>query len=501
MARILSRDEAAGLKGDLYWPKGTDPVTFASKLLGQRLYKWQVDVIRDCQKQGNQVAVVTPNESGKTSMVIPTLGLSFMAAFAGSQVVSTAGVERQIKRNLWPVLHSTLSPYPRWKITDDELKITAPSVRGLLGSEWIAFTTKDPEYAEGFHSRWYKDENGKLTYGPLLIIIDEAKSFENPDLIFALTHRCDPDILLMISTPGSDQGPFYDAFHTERNKPWICHEVGWEDCPHLRTGVKLLKRQREIERFGENNSRVLSWIFGKFYRAVSRVVFDNWPDVEMAMSGTIPTTKGQRRAAVDFSGGGDEQVFAWSEGTEIKPFEIFHERDDMKLADILCALFRRHGLKSEDITADNGGAGKTCIDILAAKGFTGIRRYMSNDDARDKNLFKYRITEDHYHLRHLVRYQSVQLPDDPVLKEQMRKRRYLILNDENLMQVEPKEKMRNRGENSPDRLDTIVMLCSDMPTVTPRDLGIRPDRGNICGDPKDCFKEPEENATSVFADD
>ena len=47
-------------------------------------------------KAGCRVSVVTPNESGKTSVVIPVLGLSFMTAFPGAQVVSTAGVERQI---------------------------------------------------------------------------------------------------------------------------------------------------------------------------------------------------------------------------------------------------------------------------------------------------------------------------------------------------------------------------------------------------------------------
>jgi hypothetical protein len=459
----IDKREAAErkLEAKVEWPLHGDPISQASLWLPLMMYRWQTEVIRACMTAGARVACVTPNESGKTSMVLPALGLAWMAAFPGSQVVSTSGVERQIKKQLWPVLRSILAPYPRWQITED-LHIKAPSVRGIPGSEWEAFTTKDPAYAEGFHPRWYLDENRKPVYAPLLIIIDEAKTFNDPELMFAFQKRCDPDVLLMVSTPGEDVGAFYDAFHKDK-KAWKTFEVGWRDCPHLCRGVKLEKRLETIRELGENHPLVQSWVYGKFYRSGSRLLFDNMVDVEMAMSGTLPAVKGAGRGvALDFSGGGDEQVLAWRDGNRVMPLEIFHEKDAVKLADMWVRRFKELRVEATDIVADNGGLGKVCIDLLESKGFQGIQRYMAADEARAPEMYKFRVTEDHYELRERLMMQSVILPDDDKLKEQMRKRRYLVKNEENQIQIEPKEKMRDRGEGSPDRLDAVVMLLTRM---------------------------------------
>lgn len=496
MVRELSRIEAAGLNPSMVWPRGADPISQASLWTPMRLYPWQASTIRKCMVRGARVSLVTPNESGKTSGVIPVLGLSFMAAFPGAQVVSTAGVERQIKKQLWPCLRSAVGRYPRWQITED-LKIKAPSVRGIPGSEWEAFTTKDPEYAEGFHPRWVRDEDGNAVYCPLMIIIDEAKSFDNPEMMRTFVNRCDPDILLMASTPGSDSGPFYDSFHKDRHL-WDCVEVTWKDCPHLRVGVKLEKRVQLIQELGENHPFVLSWVFGQFSRRGERLIFDNMDDVSLAMSSQIPWKRGRRSVSMDFSGGGDEQVFCWGVGNRIMPLEIFHEPDSVKLAEEFVRKLKGLGVEGSQITADNGGLGKVVIDVLEARGFPGIKRYMSNDKARRDDLYQYRVTEDHYELRERLLRRSLVLPLDEKLKDQMRKRRYLIRNEENLIQIEPKEKLRNRGESSPDRLDAVVMLCAEMEPPgdwVDRSAELAGQRSK-CGDYRECFK-----AATVSDDD
>lgn len=479
---------------EMSWPKGTDPIAQAALWAAERLYPWQAEVLTKCTRQGSRVAVVTPNQSGKTSVVIPVLGLSWMAAFPGSHVVSTAGVERQIEEQLWPVLKSMVARYKDWQITDD-LKIRAPSVRGLPPARWDAFTTRDPKYAEGFHQNVWKDKDGKAVYAPLLIIVDEGKAFNDPDMMFAFRNRCNPDCLLFISTPGEDSGEFFDAFHKNRGDPWDCIEVGWQDCPHLRRGFNYEVRMDEIRRLGADHPRVLSWIFGKFYRAGGRKIFDNMEDVRVAMSGLIPWKRGERRFAIDFSGGGDEQVFGMREGNRIFPMEVYHERDDVKLTEKLVGLLRRHNASGDEIVADNGGSGKTCIDMLVARGYQGIRRYMFNADPVDKATYKYAAAEDHDLVRALLKQKALILPKDQVLEEQMRRREYQVVNDDNRITMEPKEKVRNRGEDSPDRLDALVMLCSGMglPSIAPPPE----DRSGICPSRQDCYKTEEEMAGGV----
>lgn len=458
----MSRAElSSGEARELVWEPGTDPVSQASMWVPERMYKWQMDILYDLMVLGARVSVVTPNESGKTSVLLPVFGLSFMAAFPGAQVVSTAGVERQIKENLWPVLKQSLRRYPKWRIVDD-LEITAPGVRGMPGSTWKAFSTKDPDAAEGFHSRWYRDEDGVIRYAPLAVIIDEAKSFDNDDM-FRAFQRCSPDVWLVISTPGEDTGPFYDCFHEARGNPWKAHEIGWHDCPHLREGFKLKERQEEIARLGENHPYILSWVFGKFFRKGAKYVFDDTEKVRFAMAGLIRRIRGPVKVALEFSGGGDEQVLGWRVGNEIMPLEVYRESDTTVLGDKFIDRFRDLGVKPEDITADNGGLGKPCIDYLERKGWLGIRRYTNNAKARDDKQFKSIAAEDHFEMRFRLSQGALRMPKDNKLETQMRRRRYEMPNDDsNRIRLEPKDKGRNRGEGSPDRLDTCAMLVSSM---------------------------------------
>ena len=488
------------LDRSLSWAAGTDPVSQASLWVPEQMYPWQCKVLYDCMVQGSRVACVTPNESGKTSVVVPVMGLSWMAAFPGAQVVSTAGVERQITTGLWPILRATLSGRPAWRITED-LRITAPSIRGLPGSTWEAFTTKDPEYAEGFHPRFFRDEDGVQVYAPLLVIIDEAKTFQGEQghqMIRTFVKRCSPDALLMISTPGEDDGPFYDAFHSEKDKPWKIHEIGWHDCPHLLKDFKLEEREQSLKDLGKDHPFNQSWIYGKFYRRGARFVFDSTEDVDRAMSGMVRQVRGDRYMALDFSGGGDEQVLGIRDGNRVMPLEGFHERDTTRLVGIFIDRFKRWNMKPENIIADNGGLGKPIIDQLESKGWGGIRRYMFNDKPSDSSKFASRGTEDHYELKFLLQQGAVSLPNDDKLREQMRKRRYVMAaDDSNKIRVEPKEKVRNRGEPSPDRLDVAVMLFSQGAVMGTVGAPERKVDNTMCGLYTGCFKQVERE-DSVF---
>jgi len=481
------------------WPRGADPVALSQMWVAERLYPWQARVLTACTQRGAGVATVTPNESGKTAVVLPCLGLGFMAAFPGAQVVSTAGVERQITGQLWPVLRATLARYPRWSITDD-LRIRAPAIRGLPPSTWTGFTTKDPEYAEGFHARWYRDEEGTLVYAPLCMIIDEAKSFDDPEF-FTAFERCDPDVWLVASTPGEDTGPFFDCFNKGRGRPWDCQEITWDDCPHLRIGRKLRIRQQRIERDGINDPRVQSMIFGKFTRKGTHLVFERMELVRFAMSGMVEEIPGERTAAIDLSGGGDEQVIGIREGNRMLEMLGFHIHDATRLGDELVRVLRRWEIPPENTIADSGGLGAAVIDYMERIGHRGIRRYRANEPARNQVEYKNRAAEDHFKVRRLVDERAVGLVDDRDLEDQMRRRRYDLPNDDsNRIRVEPKEKLRNRGEGSPDRLDTVVMLYSDLPPIETLRRRGRGGAVSRCGRIEDCWRATGGDAESVFAE-
>ena len=51
--------------------------------------------------------------------------------------------------------------------------------------------------------------HGVFKYRPVIYVVDEAKTVENE--IFEAIMRIDPDFLLVVSTPGSEEGWLYNA--------------------------------------------------------------------------------------------------------------------------------------------------------------------------------------------------------------------------------------------------------------------------------------------------
>jgi hypothetical protein len=106
------------------------------------------------------------------------------------------------------------------------------------------------------------------------------------------------------------------------------------------------------------------------------------------------------------------------------------------------------------------------MDNMESLGYSGISRYMSNQEPINDNEYADRISEDHYNFKDKIHKHPIILPDDPVLFRQMSQRKWFI-NDHNKVKLELKKIHRSRTGESPDRLDTIVMLFSEweMPKV------------------------------------
>jgi len=144
-------EEQRDLLENFHWPHGTHPLQQASLWTDNNLYPWQAEIITHTAMAKSRVVASTPNEAGKTSEIIPILGLSLMAAFPGCLVLSTAGSELQLKEQLFPYLETKLSKYPRWRVTHGSLTVTAPPVGNLRPSKWIGYVPKDAKTAEGYH--------------------------------------------------------------------------------------------------------------------------------------------------------------------------------------------------------------------------------------------------------------------------------------------------------------------------------------------------------------
>jgi len=221
-------------------------LAFAKYRLGLTLYDWQKDAISpfdDIAWKLTQVSLATPNESGKSSVVIPTVVLGILTAYPQARVVLTTADSKQLDNQVMPAIHRHRGKFMPWKFNERE--ITTPT-----GGRFVAWTTDDPGRAEGWQPVSDLD-------GPLVIICDEAKSI--PDTIFDALDRCGYSGLLLTSSPGRMGGVFYESqFNTKLD--FIRLKVGLKDCPH----IDQAKIDRIIAKHGASSPFARSALHGEF---------------------------------------------------------------------------------------------------------------------------------------------------------------------------------------------------------------------------------------------
>ena len=103
--------------------------------------------------------------------------------------------------------------------------------------------------------------------GPLLIIVDEAKTV--PDAIFDALDRCGYNAIMYVSSPGVRAGRFYES-HTTLAPSFVTVQAGLADCPH----IPQSKIDDIIATHGENAPYTRSTFYGEFMDSEKRQVFD-----------------------------------------------------------------------------------------------------------------------------------------------------------------------------------------------------------------------------------
>jgi len=449
------------------------PLRQAQKWGMPALYDWQREIMIRVAEAGSRVVVSTNNGSGKTNVLIPLFGLSVLTAFPGATVFSTAGAEEQIKGQLFKYLAAKVRPYQHlgWRVSESTLTVLPPKVNGLQ-SRWIARVPRDALTMEGYHGHWEQDDSGNLVWCPVAIILDESKSLGQP--IFEAAWRIEPDFLLGVSTPGGDEGPFYEAVDPDTmdggevynpDALWTYRrEIARTDCPHLQTPAKIKYRDKLVEKFGAKSSFIRSFCDGKFQRDTDDNSVFTDADIDRAraaMKRDGPYKPGKKLAGLEFSSGGDEQPVMIIDGDKVVFEKVYREEDTDRLASAFIQNLNQFFVLPRDCCADNGGVGKAIIDNMEAKDYRGIVRYMNQQEPLNPHEYADRITEDHWCFKDILRsYPTLQIPNDPVLLKQMKQRRYRM-NDHNKVKLEEKRAHRKRTGESPDRLDVIIMAFSN----------------------------------------
>lgn len=229
-------------------------VAFASQRLEFDLYPWQSASLMPFDRASIemvQVSLATPNGSGKSAVVITALVLGWLFVYPKGRVVLTTADGKQLDGQVMPAIESHRAKFPAWKFIERE-------VHTPTGGSFVAFTTDDAGRAEGWHK--LNDEEG-----PLLIIVDEAKSV--PEDIFSAIDRCTYNAIMLCSSPGKMNGTFYES-QTNPELGYTTLAVGLKDCPHIGQD----KIDRIIRKWGPNSPFTRSALHGEFIE-----IFDGDP--------------------------------------------------------------------------------------------------------------------------------------------------------------------------------------------------------------------------------
>lgn len=410
------------------------PVGYVHEVLKCRPYDWQAEVLTWFEETRGRlkVSVAAPNGAGKDDGLIAWLALWWVGVHPRGRVVITSRDSRQIDEQTQPALRKHAAKLPGWRFLDR-------IIHTPTGGKVILFTTDEAGRAEG----WHKEDD---VNGPLLIIVNEAKSV--PDPIFTAFDRCTFNAILYVSSTGLKRGRFYES-HTKLAGSFKRKVVRLEDCPH----IPREKIDDLLLRYGADHPFIRSTLYSEFMSEddAARFLFPV-ERLEAVIRHPPPFARtGDRTAFCDFAAGGDENVLMIREGNKFDLVAAWRERDTMSAVGRFLALFQEHRLRAEEIFADEGGLGKSMCDRLREMGWD-VNRVNNGGkpfDPRYENRGAEMWHETSLALDRLI------IPDDGDLIAQLTTRQVKWRSDGKLG-IMSKEDMRKMGLPSPDRADSFV---------------------------------------------
>jgi phage terminase large subunit len=198
----------------------SDPVLFATAVLGAQLWERQIEILRSIQNC-RRTAIRSCHGVGKT-YALAVAALWWLARYPDGIVLTTSSTFRQVKTQLWSEIHRLIA---QAKVQYPELKSTELRLRDESNFA-LGFSTDRAANFQGYHGRH------------VLIIADEAPGIESGvwDAI-AGTMAGGKVHIVMAGNPTLPSGAFYDAFTREREL-WNCITIDAFDSPNLK-GIGL----------------------------------------------------------------------------------------------------------------------------------------------------------------------------------------------------------------------------------------------------------------------
>lgn len=425
-------------------------------------YQWQYDELRRLSGYCDLVNKSTPspehplkylmaaaNGSGKDQVIIAAISVWYSCTKKRSRVKITSSSAEQIL--------TQTDPWIRWLfgLLNKYLgRIYNRSVRCYhaiteIGSRVELHVTDDEGKAEGAHP----DPGGRL-----MIIINEAKSV-SAEIYRALARCSGYDTWIEVSSPGRDNGRFYEKYQKATSYPapltlgeYYCRRITGFDCPHLPESQRL--SILEEGGGGETNSLYESSWMANFSSLGEDLIIHSY--MVDAISCQLQQT-GVKRFGLDIGGGGDPTILYLYNGNERIHKLKFQEKNLSLQIDKLYGCLSQFGYLEAKGAGDHNGLGQGVVDGLRAKGIDIVGLY-NQESAINNNEYINLGAELYFNLKGLITNNLLPLPaNDPDLRHQLTSRYYKERgNGKKALESKKEYKRRNDGR-SPDEADAFVL--------------------------------------------
>ncbi len=426
-----------------------DPVFFAENILGVDLWDMQKTVLRS-MVFNRRVAVRSCHGAGKT-FIAAVMAVWFLYSHPGCRVITTAPTWQQVKNLLWRDVRSL---HHASKIP---LGGTMLKERVDLGADWFAagFSTKYANHFQGHHTRT----------GEILFIFDEAAGVPEEIYTGAEGSMSSPGArMLLIGNPTELSGSFYRAF---RNPEWVRFKISAFDTPNVKAGRVLRPYlvtpewvQERRSAWGETSPHWFSRVLAEFPQSGDdTLIHISWIEAAERRYVEAPPAEPVQLGVDVARFGSDESVISLRRGPVVEIYKTMSGADTMTVAGAVKNTMAE--TSAEVAKVDTVGVGAGVYDSLREQGVS-VEEMNAGEAADDKERFLNIRAEWFWGLRDRFRDGGIALRPDETASGQLAALKYKF-DSRGRVQIESKDEMKKRSQDSPDRADAI-MLAFARPT-------------------------------------
>lgn len=423
----------------------------------------------DALLEYRRACVRSPHGTGKTALsalLIWWFSLTRDAMMYDWKAVTTASAWRQLIKYLWPEIHkwSRRINWIRVGRSEPEPKLELASLQlKLKYGQAFAVASDRPELIEGAHAdhMFYLFDESKVIVDGTWDSAEGAMTGEN---VFWMA----------VSTPGIPSGRFYEIQTQQEGYQdwWVRHVTLQEGIDAGRIDIEWAAQRKE--QWGEDSSEYQNRVLGNFAQdSLDALIPLHFIEAAMKRFGERygKSNLTLEQIGMDIARRGDDKtVVAKRCGTLILPLEKYGKIDTMEAAGLVVPYLRQN--PNLAVVVDIVGLGAGTFDRISEQfpdspylvGFNPQHKTLARDatelfefaNAYSACWWAVREMLDPSNPRKLS--ELLALPPDTDLPSELSSPTWRV-NSSGRLEVESKEKVKDRLGHSPDSADAVVLAC------------------------------------------